>query len=105
MTMYLGVRGVDNKIRNVDDSNGYPVKVTGNIIKDSWSGSATNTRTFTTPMTGFAIVNRDASTALTFTINGITITVDPKEPFDGKFDPFTSVTITTTVAYKAVVMG
>ncbi|GAB7057344.1 hypothetical protein JCM16163A_40930 [Paenibacillus sp. YK5] len=56
-------------------------------------------------MTGFAIVNRDASTALTFTINGITITVDPKEPFEGKFDPFTSVTITTTVAYKAIVMG
>lgn len=34
MSTYLGVLGTNNKIRDVSDSNGYPVKLTDNTVKD-----------------------------------------------------------------------
>lgn len=68
-------------------------------MSDSWAGSATTTRTVPTSR-GIAIVN-DGAGDLTVTIGSLVNTVKSKEAFKAFFNPFTSVTITTTVAYRA----
>jgi hypothetical protein len=75
-------------------------KVVGKTIIDAFSGSANITKTYGTGKTGFMITN-DGTSSLTVTINGITFTVKATETFDGVFQPFTSVTVTTTSAYRA----
>lgn len=69
--------------------------------EEPFSGNATVTHTFAKPMDYFVITNDDTTNNLTFTIGSKTVTVAPKENFDDKFDPFTSVTVTTTVAFRA----
>lgn len=71
------------------------------VAKEPFSGNATVTHTFSNPMDYFAITNDDATNNLTFTIGSETVTVAPNGKFDDKFDPFTSVTVTTTVAFRA----
>jgi hypothetical protein len=94
LDVYQAVRG--------EDGAPYSIQL-GTRIKDSFSGSATITKTYTNSMRGFVIMNDDATNDLTFTINNLTMTVKAGEGFDGQFDPFTSVTVTTTVAFRAVV--
>jgi chitodextrinase len=56
-------------------------------------------------MVGFSISN-DAGTSggtLTFTINGMTIPVKATETYEASFLPFKTVTISTTVPYRATV--
>ena len=72
--------------------------------KQPLNGSGNTTITFTSPMQGFVIVN-DGSTNLTFTINGDTYTVKPNEKFPECFEPFTSVTIVTTGAFRCYGLG
>jgi hypothetical protein len=100
-----------NRLQISDDGkivvDGQPQMGGGNsemtfAIKDSWSGSSNITKTFTSSMYGFDITN-DGSSDLTFTINGLTITVKSGEVFSDVFEAFTSVTITTTVSYRATV--
>jgi hypothetical protein len=55
-------------------------------------------------MSGFAVQN-DGNANLTFTINGLTITVKPTEGFEDIFEPFTSVQVNATGAFRAVVKG
>jgi hypothetical protein len=73
----------------------------GRIVKDSWSGSSTSTKTFNSSRYGFGIVN-DGTADLTITINGIVFKVKPGETFEDLFEPFLSVTITGNSAYRAV---
>ncbi|MDF2789824.1 MAG: hypothetical protein K0S80_2922 [Neobacillus sp.] len=78
------------------------VVILGSIAKESWEGSATVTTPFATERNGFGIKN-DGDTPLTFTINGQTRTVLQKESYYAVFEPFTSVLIATTGAFRAEV--
>ena len=68
-------------------------------IINYYAGSETATHTPNEGCTEFSIIN-DGSSDLTFAIGDNTITVKPNETFDGSFKLFTSVTVTTTVAYR-----
>lgn len=74
----------------------------GRVVKDAFNSTESVTKSYSTPMFGFGIVN-DGETDLTFSINSFTIVVKPYEAFDDLFEPFTSVTITATDAFRAVV--
>lgn len=89
-----------HKGKHVDDDNALPTKLVGSLAKEPFSGAVDKTHTFTQSMNGFAIKN-DGASSLTFTIAGDTYTVKANEMFTEKFEPFTDVTITTTVAYRA----
>lgn len=80
------------------------ITVQNMAIVETWSGNTTITKTFNTPMAGFYIKN-DGASDLTFTVNGMTFTVKTGEIFEDVFQPFTTLTITTTVAYRAFVRG
>lgn len=89
-----------------DGANAFIEK--GRVLKDAFSGSTTITKTYTTEMFGFGIVNdtevgSDTAADLTFQINGFEITVKPSEAFDDLFEPFQTVTVTATGPYRAVV--
>lgn len=73
-------------------------------VKDYWSGSATVTKTWANAMTSLMVAN-DGNADLTVGINGMTITVKATEVLDEHFDAFTSVTITSTVAFRAWARG
>lgn len=75
-------------------------KPIGKTVKDAFSGNATVTKTYGTAKTGILLTN-DGASDVTMTVNGLTNTIKPTEVFDMLFDPFTSVTITTTSAYRA----
>lgn len=69
--------------------------------EEPFSGSANVTHTFAHPMDYFVIKNDDTIANLTFTIGSETVTVGPGQKFDDKFNPFTSVTVTTAVSFRA----
>lgn len=71
-------------------------------IKASFSDNVTTVQTFNEPMKGVNISN-DGAEALVLTVNSIDITVDVGEVFDGRFDPFTSLTVTGNTAYRGTV--
>ncbi|WP_052737803.1 chitobiase/beta-hexosaminidase C-terminal domain-containing protein [Bacillus sp. SA1-12] len=75
------------------------------VIKDYFEGNSTITKSYQEDMMGFRITNDHNTTDLTFTINGITISVKPKETFKGKFAPFRRVAINTTASYRATVLA
>lgn len=72
-------------------------------VLKSIEGSTTATHNFTGTMNALEIKNDSLTTNLTFTVNGETFTVKPEEQVSGKFKDFTSVTVTTTVAYRGSV--
>lgn len=69
-------------------------------IKDVFSSSANLTRQYSNSVYGFVISN-DGASALTYTINGITMTVEAGEVSERYFDAFTKVSISSTVPYRA----
>jgi uncharacterized protein YjdB len=71
------------------------------VVKDSFEGSSNIIKTYQEDMIGFKITNDHDTTKLSFTIHSITISVKPLETFSGKFAPYRSVTINTTVPYRA----
>lgn len=73
-------------------------------VKDFFSGSANVTKNYTDAMNCFLIAN-DGAAPLTFTIGSLTITVNSGEVFEDYFAPFKSVTVTTTVSFRAWVKG
>lgn len=73
-------------------------------VKDSFEGTISITKTYTSSMRGFSIQN-DSTENITFTINGLTIKLKPTEGFEDYFEPFTSVQITSNGAFRAVVRG
>lgn len=74
----------------------------GRIVKDAFSGNANITKSYSEEMFGLGIVN-DGETNLTVAINNFNIVLKAGESFDDLFDAFTSFTITTTSAFRAVV--
>lgn len=83
-----------------DGANSFIEK--GRIVKDAFNSSAPVTKSYNSQMSGFGIVN-DGEADLSFTINEFTIIVKPHETFDDLFEPFYSVTVTATDAFRAVV--
>lgn len=83
-----------------DGANAFIEK--GRVVKDAFNGTESVTKTYSTFMFGFGIVN-DGNADLTVSINNFNILVKPYESFDDLFEPFTSVTITATDAFRAVV--
>lgn len=73
------------------------------VIKEYFSGISNQQKTFQDDMIGFSIKNNHETTGLTFSINGISIPVKAKETFKGRFAPFRTVTITSSVPYEATV--
>jgi hypothetical protein len=85
-------------------SDGAPYyRARGTIGMEAWEGSANITKTFTTNRYGFSVVN-DGTADLTFTINTQTRKVKPGEAYSSLFEPFTTVTIAASSAYRAEVM-
>lgn len=74
----------------------------GTIAMESWEGTTSISKTFEGDRYGFAVIN-DGASDLTFTINGATRTVKAYESYTSLFEPFKSVDITTTSAYRAEV--
>jgi hypothetical protein len=70
------------------------------VITDEWEGTGSGTRTFTSSVMGFSIINKGSS-ALSFTIGSMTMNVDPGEKISEIFNPFTSISITASGSYKA----
>lgn len=73
------------------------------VIKDYFQGSENTQKSYDEDMIGFTITNNHETNSLTFTINGMTIPVKPKQHFKGRFAPFRTVTITSTVPFEATV--
>lgn len=94
--LYEAIRG--------EDGGSYSIEL-GTRVKDVFSGSANITKNYGSNMRGIVILNDDTTNDLTFTINSLTLTVKAGEGFDGMFDPFTSITVTTTVPFRAIVKG
>jgi hypothetical protein len=97
---------MSTKVNVVPDENGNlpSFMQAGRNAQNPFSGSATVTKNFVTPQNAFVIAN-DGATPLTFTINGDTYTVNSGGVFDENFAPFSSVTVTTTVAFRAYTLG
>lgn len=80
------------------------VKIIGSNVKDYFEGNTNTTKNYDIA-DGFSIAN-DGDTDLTFTVNGFTIRVKAGEIFDGNFDPFKTLTITTNGnTFRAIVRG
>lgn len=75
----------------------------GSIAMESWEGSVNEVITFESNRFGFSIVN-DGTSDVVFTINGNTRKVRKYEAYSALFEPFTSVDIATTSAYRAEVL-
>ena len=72
--------------------------------KEPFSGTTNFTKTFSKPMNGIVISN-DGASDLTIAIGTDTYTVKAGEVFSEMFEPFTQVTVTTTVPYRAYGLG
>lgn len=75
----------------------------GSTVKESWTNTS-GTKTFSGPRYALFIAN-DGATDITLVVNGLTFTIKQTETFDERFDVFTSITITTTSAYRAWARG
>lgn len=71
------------------------------VASQQYSGSSNTTITFTEDQHSFVISN-DGNADLTITINGNSYTVKAGEVFEENFQPFTSVAVVTSVAYRAL---
>ena len=98
---YNEEKGVFEVIEGRNGANSFIQQ--GTIAMESWEGSASEVKTFESDRYGFSIVN-DGETDVLFTINGNARTVKPYESYSALFEPFTSVDITTTSAYRAEVL-
>lgn len=72
--------------------------------KEPFSGSEDTTHVFSQTMEGFVIAN-DGIEQLTFTISDETYTVYKGEVFEEYFQPFDTVTVNTTVPFRAYGKG
>lgn len=85
-------------------SDGAPFyRARGTIAMEAWEGSANITQTYTTNRYGFSVIN-DGTADLTFIINTQTRKVKVGEAYSALFEPFTTVTINATSAYRAEVL-
>lgn len=79
-------------------------KPNGNVI-DYYSGSVVTTITKSSGnWIGLSITNDDIID-LTFTVNGLTITVKVNEVFDDNFVDFNTISINTNTSYRLALRG
>ncbi len=83
-------------------SGGASAHVIGTLLHDSWEGNSNVTKNFTKLCTGLYLKN-DGSGDVTVTINTKTIKVKSGESFAMRFEQFSTLTINTTSAYRAIV--
>lgn len=74
----------------------------GTVAMEAWEGAVDEVKTFGGNRYGFSVVN-DGDADLTFTINSTTRRLLAGESYDALFEPFTSVSILATSAYRAEV--
>lgn len=86
------------------DLSGASISIKEMKVKEVWEGATTVTKTFVTPASGVNVVN-DGIDNLVITVNEMDITVKPDEGFESIFEPFTTLKITATGAYRALVKG
>lgn len=94
---------IDVNVKDMD-MTGAAITVEELKVKDVFRGNVTETKAYLSEMSFIGLVN-DGTDELTIEVNGMSIPVLPKEPFEEFFDPFTTVTITTTGPYRAFVKG
>lgn len=94
----------DGSFVNTGETNPLPTREYSIIIKEVWQGSSSVTKNFGTNMYGFSIIN-DGGSDITVDILTHSIVVKPGESFEGSFDAFTTLDITATSSYRAVVRG
>lgn len=70
------------------------------IVEEPFSSSGNLTKEFSKEISGVAISN-DGDANLTFTIHGKTHTLKAGEVYEGKFKPFTTMTVNSTVPWRA----
>lgn len=93
-----------NRYEHIEGRNGANSFIQlGTVAMEAWEGSADIIQTFSGNRFGFSVAN-DGEDDLTFTINGQTRTVKSGETYSALFEPFTSVTITASSAYRAEVL-
>lgn len=74
------------------------------FVRDATSGTGNRTWNIAKTAREITISNTGAA-ALTFTIEGITVTVDADEVYTDLFESFNQVVIAASGAWKAVVRG
>jgi hypothetical protein len=100
---HITIDGVDTTVYNdsaIQSTLSNKVDNVKYVVKDAWTTSGT--RTLSGNMQKFYIHNT-GNANLTFTINGIQITVKSTEEFEDVFDPFSSVIVNATSTFDAVV--
>lgn len=70
--------------------------------QEFFSGTGNYTKSFKGDREELVVVN-DGSADLTFTAGGITFTLKPGEVFDEEINPFSSIEITATGAFRGYV--
>jgi chitodextrinase len=84
----------------------YRMQVPVEVSDEPFSGTGNLTKEFTAEMTGLIISNDSepgvsGAASLTFTIDGKTRIVKAGEVYEGRFRPFTVVTVNSTVPWRA----
>jgi hypothetical protein len=68
-----------------------------------FEGDTNYSKSFSESMSGISIAN-DGLETLTFTINGVTRTIYPGEPYTGKLKPFKEVSVVAKDKYRLEVL-
>jgi hypothetical protein len=72
------------------------------VIQEYFSGSSTTTHNLKHKSRSISLAN-DGQADLTITINDLVITIKSGEYFEDEFELFTTITVTTTSAYRLLV--
>jgi hypothetical protein len=76
-------------------AGGATVHILGTIVHESWEATATVTKNLAKPCTAVSVAN-DGTVDVFINVHDFTIKVRPEETYYANFEPFTSLTITTT---------
>ncbi|SEC07154.1 chitobiase/beta-hexosaminidase C-terminal domain-containing protein [Paenibacillus sp. GP183] len=70
-------------------------------VKDYFSGSSNVTRQYSGNVYGLVVSNDDATNSLTYTVNGITLTLPAGDVLERNFNSFTQFSINSSTPYRA----
>lgn len=77
----------------------------GLAVTDYVSASANTTKTYDTNCVMGLKIKNDGASAITVTVNGLTMSILASEVFDEAVQPTNTFTITATVAFRCWVRG
>jgi hypothetical protein len=78
--------------------------ILGSVVEFYYEGNSNFSKTFETTMNAVSIAN-DGLEILSFTINGVTRTIYPGEPYNATLRPFTQIQINATDKYRLEVLS